>query len=75
MKNSLYEGKVLNLKDIWSIYQILKFYYEDLESLPPLAISDIMELEFGCIVSEKDVYLYLLTAQNRDSSGNLKCHD
>jgi len=75
MKNSPYEGKVLDLEDIWNVYQVLKFYYQDLDTLPPVAVADIMQLEFGCTVSEKDVYLYLLTAQNRDNDGNLKCHD
>lgn len=75
MKNSPYKGKVLDFDEIFHIYQVLKFYYEDLETLPPAAVADIMKLEFGCIITENDVYLYLLTVQNRDSEGNLKCHD
>jgi len=75
MKNSPYKGKVLDFDEIFHIYQVLKFYYEDLETLPPAAVADIMKLEFGCIITENDVYLYLLTVQNRDTEGNLKCHD
>ena len=79
MKKNPYEGKSLNFDEIFHIYQVLKFYYPDLEALSPAAVADIMKLEFGCIVSEKDVYLYLLTVQfseaNRDSEGNVIRHD
>jgi len=75
MKNSPYKGRVLDFDEVFHIYQVLKFYYEDLETLPPAAVADIMKLEFGCMTTENDVYLYLLTVQNRDTEGNLKCHD
>jgi hypothetical protein len=79
MKESPYKGKTLDFDEIFHIFQVLKFYYQDLETLAPAAIAEIMQMEFGCIVSKKDVYLYLFTVQfteaSRDSEGNIMCHD
>jgi len=75
MKESPYKGKKLEMHEIYRLYQVLKFYYEDLNDLPPSAIADIMKVEFSCEVTEKDVYLYLLTAPHWDSDGNLKSYD
>ena len=79
MKESPYKGKKLEMHEIYSLYQVLKFYYDNLIDLPPSAIADIMKAEFSCEVTEKDVYLYLFTVQaseqNKDSEGNIKYHD
>ena len=75
MKESPYKGKTLNFDEIFHIFQVLKFYYDDLDDLPPSAIAEIMKVEFGCKVTEKDVYLYLLIAPHWDSDGNLKSYD
>jgi hypothetical protein len=75
MKDSPYRGKRLEMHEIYSLYQVLKFYYEDLIDLPPSAVADIMKAEFGCKVTEKDVYLYLLMAPHWDANGNLNSYD
>jgi len=75
MKDSPYKGKRLEIHEIYSLYQVLKFYYDNLIDLPPSAIADIMKAEFGCEVTEKDVSLYLLIAPHWDANGNLKSYD
>ena len=75
MKKSPYNGKHVNLNEIRLLYNVLKFYYDDLESLSIDAVTDIMAMEFGCKVSKNDVYLYLVTAQYWDDDGNLLCHE
>ncbi len=75
MKKSPYNGKDVNLAEIKHLYNVLKFYYEDIENLSIDAVTDIMAMEFGCKVSKNDVYLYLVTAQYWDDDGNLLCHE
>ena len=75
MKKSPYNGKHVDLNEIRHLYNVLKFYYDDLESLSIDAVADIMAMEFGCKVSKNDVYLYLVTAQYWDDDGNLLCHE
>ena len=75
MKKSPYAGKEVNLAEIRHLYNVLKFYYEDLNDLSMDAITDIIRMEFGCKVTKNDVYLYLVTAQYWDDDGNLLCHE
>ena len=75
MKKSPYNGKQVDLVEIRHLYNVLKFYYDDLESLNIKAVADIMRMEFGCKVTKNDVYLYLVTAQYWDDDGNLLCHE
>ena len=75
MKKSPYNGKQVDLTEIRHLYNVLKFYYDDLETLNIDAVTDIMRMEFGCKVSKNDVYLYLITAQYWDNDGNLLCHE
>jgi len=75
MRKSPYNGKQVSLAEIRHLYNVLKFYYDDLESLNIDAVTDIMRMEFGCKVSRNDVYLYLVTAQYWDDDGNLLCHE
>ena len=65
----------MGLFEIRHLYNVLKFYYDDLETLPLEAVVDIIRMEFGCKVSKNDVYLYLVTAQYWDDDGNLLCHE
>ncbi len=62
MKKSPYNGKEVDLTEVRHLYNVLKFYYDDLETLNIDAVTDIMRMEFGCKVSKNDVYLYLITA-------------
>ena len=75
MKKSPYTGKKVDLFEIRHLYNVLKFYYDDLEELPLKAVVDIMRMEFGCKVTKNDVYLYLITAKHWDDEGNLVCND
>jgi hypothetical protein len=75
MKKSPYNGKEVDLTEVRHLYNVLKFYYDDLETLNIDAVTDIMRMEFGCKVSKNDVYLYLITAQYWDNDGNLLCHE
>ena len=75
MKKSPYNGKCVDLNEIRHLYNVLKFYYDDLENLNIDAVADIMRMEFGCKVSKNDVYLYLLTANHWDNDGNLICNE
>ena len=75
MRKSPYNGKRVGLFEIRHLYNVLKFYYDDLETLPLSAVTDIMRMEFGCKVSKNDVYLYLLTAPYWDKDGNLICNE
>ena len=75
MRKSPYAGKQVNLAEIRHLYNVLKFYYEDLDNLSIDAVADIIRMEFGCKVSRNDVYLYLVTAQYWDDDGNLLCHE
>ena len=75
MKSSPYNGKRVGLFEIRNLYNVLKFYYDDLETLPLSAVTDIMRMEFGCKVNKNDVYLYLLTANHWDNDGNLICNE
>tara|TARA_X000001388_G_scaffold49932_1_gene35966 strand:+ start:86 stop:313 length:228 start_codon:yes stop_codon:yes gene_type:complete len=75
MKKSPYAGKEVNLAEIRHLFNVLKFYYEDLNDLSMDAITDIIRMEFGCKVTKNDVYLYLITAQYWDDEGNLLCHE
>jgi len=70
MKNSPYSGKEVDIFEIQHIYQVLKFYYQDLETLPVAAIVDIIKMEFGCKIAAKDVSLYLLISNHWDCDGN-----
>ena len=74
MKKSPYNGKHVDLNEIRHLNHVLKFYYDDLETLNIDAVADIMRMEFGCKVNKNDVYLYLVTAQYWDDDGNLLCH-
>ena len=75
MRKSPYNGKHVSLTEVRHLYNVLKFYYEDLENLSMEAVTDIMRMEFGCKVTKNDVYLYLVTAQYWDNDGNLLCHE
>ena len=75
MRKSPYAGKKINLAELRHLYNVLKFYYEDLNDLSMEAVTDIMRMEFGCKVTKNDVYLYLVTAQYWDDDGNLLCHE
>ena len=75
MKKSPYNGKRVGLFEIRHLYNVLKFYYDDLETLPLEAVVDIIRMEFGCKVTKNDVYLYLITARHWDDEGNLICND
>ena len=75
MKKSPYNGNEVDLTEVRHLYNVLKFYYDDLETLNIDAVTDIMRMEFGCKVSKNDVYLYLITAQYWDNDGNLLCHE
>ena len=75
MRKSPYNGKRVGLFEIRHLYNVLKFYYDDLENLPLEAVVDIIRMEFGCKVTENDVYLYLITASYWDNDGNLICND
>jgi len=75
MKNSPYNGKEVDVFEIQHIYQVLKFYYQELESLPVDAVSDIIKMEFGCKIKPNDVYLYLLISNHWDCDGNFKEND
>ena len=75
MKKSPYNGKTVGLFEIRHLYNVLKFYYDDLEDLPLEAVTDIIRMEFGCKINKNDVYLYLLTAPYWDNDGNLICNE
>ena len=75
MKKSPYAGKEVDLAEIRHLFNVLKFYYEDLNDLSMDAITDIIRMEFGCKVTENDVYLYLITASYWDNDANLICND
>ena len=75
MRKSPYNGKRVGLFEIRHLYNVLKFYYDDLEDLPLEAVVDIIGMEFGCKVTKNDVYLYLITARHWDDEGNLLCHE
>ena len=75
MKKSPYNGKEVEFFEIQYLYNVLKFYYEDLEELSVEVVTEIIRMEFGCIIQVNDVYLYLLTAPHWDKDGNLKRHD
>ena len=75
MRKSPYAGKEVNIAEIRHLYNVLKFYYEDLDNLSIDAVADIIRMEFGCKVTKNDVYLYLVTAQYWDDDGNLLCHE
>ena len=75
MRKSPYAGKEINLAELRHLYNVLKFYYEDINDLSMEAVTDIMRMEFGCKVTKNDVYLYLVTAQYWDDDGNLLCHE
>ncbi len=75
MRKSPYNGKHVSLAEIRHLYNVLKFYYEDIENLSIDAVTDIIRMEFGCEINRNDVYLYLITAQYWDVDGNLLCHD
>ena len=75
MRKSPYNGKQVSLAEIRHLYNVLKFYYEDIENLSIDAVTDIIRMEFGCKITRNDVYLYLITAQYWDVDGNLLCHD
>lgn len=70
MKDSPYRGKVPTLDDTFQMYQILKFYYPELDTLALGAVAEIMRNEFDCKCTEFDVYLYLSTLLMRDENGN-----
>ena len=75
MRKSPYNGKRINLSEVRHLYNVLKFYYDDLENLNIEAVADIMRMEFGCKVTKNDVYLYLVTARYWDDDDNLLCHE
>ena len=75
MKRSPYNGKKVDIFEILHMYNVLKFYYEDINNLSIDAVTDIIRMEFGCKVTENDVYLYLITASYWDNDGNLICND
>ena len=75
MRKSPYNGKQVSLAEIRHLYNVLKFYYEDIENLSIDAVTDIIRMEFGCKITRNDVYLYLVTAQYWDDDGNLLCHE
>ena len=71
MKNSPYKGLKPTPEDTIRMYQVLKFYYQDIDTLPMDAVGEIMRTEFECDCGEFDVFLYLHTLQMRDLDGNL----
>ena len=75
MKNSPYKGLQPTPEDTVRMYQVLKFYYQDIDSLPMDAVAEIMRNEFECECEELDVYVYLHTLQMRDLDGNLISDD
>ena len=75
MKKSPYNGKKVDIFEIRHMYNILKFYYEDINNLSIDAVTDIIRMEFGCKVTKNDVYLYLVIAPYWDKEGNLNCNE
>ena len=75
MKRSPYNGKKVDIFEIRHLYNVLKFYYEDINNLSIDAVTDIIRMEFGCKVTKNDVYLYLVTAPYWDKEGNLNCNE
>lgn len=71
MKKSPYNGKEVGIFEIHTMYNVLKFYYDDLEDLPLDAVTDIIRIEFGCKITKNTVYLYLILAPHWDNDGNL----
>jgi hypothetical protein len=71
MKKSPYNGKEVGIFEIHTMYNVLKFYYDELEDLPLDAVTDIIRTEFGCKITRNDVYLYLILAPHWDNDGNL----
>ena len=75
MKKSPYNGKKVDVFDVHHLYNLLKFYFDDLEDMSIDAVTDIMRIEFGCKITKNDVYLYLITAPYWDQNGNLMCDE
>ena len=75
MRKSPYNGKKVDIFEIRHMYNVLKFYYEDINNLSIDAVTDIIRMEFGCKVTKNDVYLYLITAPYWDNDGNLTCNE
>jgi hypothetical protein len=75
MKQTPYTGKKVNVFDVYQIYQILKFYYPDINKLPCDVISEIIEMEFGCKINENDVYLYLMLSNHWDIRGKFRTNE
>lgn len=71
MKDSFYAGKKPTPEDTARMYQILKFYYPDLHTLPMNAVGEILKTEFECDCGEFDIFLYLHTLQMRNLDGKL----
>ena len=72
MKSSKFVDKQPTPDDMFQIYQVLKFYYPEVDSLPMSAIAEIAREEFGCDCSEMDVYIYLMTLPQRDLDAELE---
>jgi len=75
MRKSPYNGKKIDFFEVRHLYNVLKFYYDDLGDLPIEAVADIMRMEFGCKITKNDVYLYLVTVPYWDNDGNLICNE
>jgi len=75
MKSSKFVDKQPTPDDMFQIYQVLKFYYPELDSLPMDAIAEIAREEFGCDCSEMDIYIYLMTLPQRDLDAELEYND
>ena len=71
MISSPYKGIKPTPEDTVKMYQVLKFYYQDIDTLAMGAVAEIMKTEFECDCGEFDVFLYLHTLQMRDLDGNL----
>jgi hypothetical protein len=75
MQSSKFEGIHPTPDDMFQIYQVLKFYYPELDSLTMDAIAEIAREEFGCKCRKIDVYIYLMTLPQRDLNADLKYND
>ena len=75
MKSSKFTDKRPTPDDMFQIYQVLKFYYPELDNLSMDAVAEIAREEFKCDCNEMDVYIYLMTLSQRDLDAELKYND
>ena len=72
MKSSKFLDKKPTPEDMFQIYQVLKFYYPEVNALPMAAVAEIAREEFECDCDEMDVYIYLMTLPQRDLDTELE---